>query len=124
MSLWGLVDTIKNARATLRDWGEYRRETGRWPLLSIAAHASNFVALAAIVLWLILYGSRHGWSNSHFGWTLIVALLPYMLLWSWVEDKVKLNEIRSRRRLRFAKRSPPLLREGNGVSKPAADRAE
>jgi hypothetical protein len=101
MTIFGLIDTIKNARATIRNWAEYRRETGRWPLLSIAVHLANFVVFVAIVVGLILFTSRRGWSHSRVSWILILGVLVYFLLWSWVDGKVKLNEIRNRRR--FAK---------------------
>ncbi len=104
MSICGLVDTLKKSRATLRDWGEYRRVTGRWPVLSISMHTANFVAIVGILFGLILYGSSHDWSKARFTWVLLVVVFPYMGLWSWVENKVKIHEIRNRRRFSVAPR--------------------
>ena len=107
MSIFALADTLKSARATFRDWGEYKRETGQWPLVSIAVHLANLVALASITIWLISFSWKHNWSSARFVWTLILVLLPYFLLWCWIEDKVKLNEIRNRRRLASSKLNSP-----------------
>jgi hypothetical protein len=97
MGILGLIDTVKDARSTLADWGKYKRQTGRWPLLSIAAHVLNFVALAAILIWLIFYSARYGWSKLRLAGTAALILVPYMLFWSWVENKAKLNDIRNRK---------------------------
>lgn len=99
MTIFGLIDAIKNARATLRDWREYRRDIGRWPLLSMMAHSAYFVVLVALAIWLIPYSSRHAWSRSRFFWTLILIVVPYMIVWSWLDRKIELKETRDRRHL-------------------------
>jgi hypothetical protein len=104
MGIFSLIDSIKRGRATLRGWGEYNRETGKWPLVSIAAHLCNFIVVAAGAIWLILYGERHDWSKFRFRWTALFIVAPYVIVWSWIEGKIKLNDMRNQRRISKSRR--------------------
>jgi hypothetical protein len=99
MTFFGLINTIKQARATLTGWGEYKRQTGRWPLLSITVHTLYFGLLLAIITSLVWFSATHSWSDSRLGWFAFIALIPFVFFWSWIEDKCKLNDLRNRRRL-------------------------
>jgi len=99
MAIYDIICAVRNARETLRDWREYKQATGQWPLLSIAVHLANFIILVVIIISLAFYGSSQDWSHWRILGAAALILIPYFVLWSWIDNKVKLNEIRNRRRL-------------------------
>jgi len=90
---------ILDSRATLRGWAEYKRRTGRLPWLSIVIHFLNWVVVLSGSAFLIWWGERNGFSKSKLAGVLVLVGLPYGIFWSWLSDKVKLNQLRNARRV-------------------------
>jgi hypothetical protein len=88
-----------DGRATVMSWAEYKHQTGRLPWHSITVHALNWVVILPGGVFLIWWGTRNRWSKGNFlvAWALVG--LPYLVLWSWLSGRAKLNQIRSARRL-------------------------
>jgi hypothetical protein len=94
------IGGIKRFVATVRDWKHYKRQTGEWPLISIAAYVLHLIAMLAGIALLVWYGGKQGWSNTQ----LVLVLLPLALFgvfsWDWVQRKIRLGEIRRFKRRR------------------------
>jgi hypothetical protein len=105
MSIFSIITTIRESVATLKDWAEYRRQTGKWPLLSIAAHLLNFFASVALLVLLIWIYAKKQLPRLGLVVLTIAAISAYVFLWSGLKSRVQLHEIRSRRR--FAKMKQP-----------------
>jgi hypothetical protein len=101
MSIYEIPRIVRDGTATLRKWKEFRRQTGEWPVLSITA---SLFAVAVLVVgggFLIWYSEEHQWSKNRFAVVLIAALLPFVLGWGWIQDKIYLSE---RQRVRHARK--------------------
>lgn len=89
-SLW---PTLRWIHETVRDWKQYRHQTGEWPRRSIAfyfAHlAVEFVALL-IIIW---YGAHHSWSKGLFIVVLILLVTADTFFSNWFQNKIRLSEI-------------------------------
>src|SRR5690348_7389293 len=97
MTLYGITSSLRDWAATLRKWREFRQETGTWPLLSIVAsllHAMSLVVGGGYLIW---YAGEHNWSKNHFALILCVVLLPYVLVWAWLQNKIYIGEVRRAR---------------------------
>ncbi len=99
---WNSVVLWGPKRATARDWKEYKRHTGEWPLASIFAYLLLLVVALLVVACLAVYSARHDWSKIKF----LLALTPMALFYAFLSDrllrKVKLSELQHYRRRRKA----------------------
>jgi len=94
------VETLRShTNPTLREWVTYKRKTGKLPWLSIAIHCLFWVVLWSGILFLVVFCVSHHWSQWQFTGIVVLVGAPYIVFWACVERKVKLREIRSRRRL-------------------------
>ena len=92
---------LRTIRGTLGDWQEFRRQSGKWPKLSILTYAMCLAVWIAILLLFLRYAGRHSWSS---GQTKLMAtaillpgVIPFVLMWALIERKVHVYE---KRRLR------------------------
>jgi hypothetical protein len=90
---------IWDSRATLRGWAEYRGCTGRLPWPSIVIHFLNWVVILSGAAFLIWWADRNRLSQWKFVGVIALVGLPYGLFWFWLNNRVKLNQIRNARRL-------------------------
>jgi hypothetical protein len=90
---------MSDSRATLRGWAEYRRSTGRLPWQSIMIHFLNWVVVLSGMAFLIWWDQRNHWSQWKFVGVMLLVGLPYVFLWSSLNRRVKLNQMRDARRL-------------------------
>jgi hypothetical protein len=98
-----LADAFPSLRrflATLRDWKEYKRRTGKWPMLSILfwfVHGAFLLGSAGFLVW---FGVGHHWSRTK--WILIVGLflLLDVVLEDWIRGTIRLHELRHQRKAR------------------------
>jgi hypothetical protein len=104
MGILTITDTVKGFLATLRSWGVYKRQTGEWPSLSIAFYLLDLVLLCAGLAFLIWFAVNHHWSKIRVGLTTLLLLFPFVFFWSWLEDRIRLTEIR-----RFRRRNRKIL---------------
>jgi hypothetical protein len=54
MSLSTIRNIVQDGRKTVRGWEHYRRQTGRWPWFSIAAHILNWIVMISgmvVLVW-------------------------------------------------------------------------
>ncbi len=95
-----LFPTITRATKTIRDWRQYRRRAGTWPILSIAGHVLHFAALLGVIAFMVWYGVGHNWSKP----TLLLVSLPVILvegvLWDSFRKGIRLRELVSYRNRR------------------------
>jgi len=106
--LWSAVDRefisrsrfVQDSRATVRGWTGYKRRTGSLPWLSITVHFANWVAFISGMIFLFWCSERFHWSRWRFLGAFFVVGLPYVIFWTGLKRKVKLNQILTGRRLR------------------------
>src|ERR1700722_14860542 len=92
-------DFASDSRATIRSWAAYKRQTGRLPWLSIAIHFLNWFVIIVGLIFLIWCNQKYHWSQWQFGGVLVGIVLPYAFFWSWIKNKIQLNQIRDARRV-------------------------
>lgn len=86
--------------ATLRDWKRFKSETGRWPVLTIAAHVVHGIFLvgwAGLLIWL---GITYKWSGIKVSLIILPLLLIDTILENWVEGRIRRSELQRYRRKR------------------------
>lgn len=98
MSLFEITSSLRDWAATLRKWKQFRQQTGKWPLFSIVASLLHTIVLVVGGVFLIWYGDQQGWSKNRLTLILLVVLLPFVLVWAWLHDKIYLSELRRARR--------------------------
>src|SRR5580704_11212528 len=98
-----MLPTVKSivldGRSTVRGWSAYKHQTGKLPWLSIAVHFFNWVVIIGGMIVLLWCSRRNLWTRWGFAGVLTAVGLPYAFFWSWLKNKVKLNQIRNGRRL-------------------------
>jgi hypothetical protein len=52
---------------------------------------------------LVWFAGKYHWSQWQLAGVFLMVIVPYGILWWWVKDRVKLNQIRSGRRLARSK---------------------
>jgi hypothetical protein len=100
MTLYTITSSLRDWAATIRKWKEFKQETGTWPLLSIVSsslHTIGFIVGGGFLTW---YSGEHRWSTNRFTLILVAVTIPYVLVWSWLRDRIYVGEIR-RARLRL-----------------------
>jgi hypothetical protein len=92
------VTGLRSIRGTLRDWQEFRRQSGKWPKLSILTYAMCLAAWIAILLLFLRYADQHTWSSGQTKLMataiLLPAVIPFVLVWALIERKVHVYEKR------------------------------
>ena len=91
---------IDDCRTTLRGWTAYKNQTGRLPWLSIVAHSANWFAFISGTIFVFSFADRFHWSGLHFLGVYVLVAIPYGILWYRLKREVKLNQLRTQRRLR------------------------
>jgi hypothetical protein len=98
-----MLRTIQNiytdGRATVSGWAAYKRQTGSLPWSSIGIHFLNWAVILSGMAFLLWCSGRYGWSRWQFAGILVLAAVPYGVLWHWAKNKVKINQVRNGRRL-------------------------
>ena len=91
---------LRGALTTLKEWREYERQTGELPWLSILVHSLNWIVAVSGLILLIWFGEKMGLSRWGFVGVFAISGAGYLYCWDRVKRKVKLNRIRTARRLR------------------------
>jgi hypothetical protein len=89
-----------DGRKTVHWWAIYKRQTGRWPWSSVAIHLANWIVVllgGLFLLWWTIV-ERHLSRWQVLGVFLLLGL-PYTILEQWAKRRLKLNYVRSARRL-------------------------
>jgi hypothetical protein len=94
-----LSSFVRDARQTLKSWGKFKDQTGRWPWLWIAVYALNWVVNIAVIVLAVWLAGRYHLSKWRFAGVLLLFWIPSNLFWWWLKDKVKLNQLEKQRRL-------------------------
>jgi drug/metabolite transporter (DMT)-like permease len=81
----------------VRKWKEFRRQTGHWPLLSIAASLFQIIVFVVGGGFLIWYSGEHHWTKNRFALILVAVVVHFVLMWGWLQDKLHLGEIQRAR---------------------------
>lgn len=89
-SLW---PTLRWIHETIRDWKQYRHQTGEWPRRSIAFYFSHLAVEFVTLVIIIWYGAHHGWSKGSFIIVLILLVTADTFLSNWLQNKIRLSEI-------------------------------
>ncbi len=97
MGILSIVDNLKRGAATVRKWKQFRHQTGEWPLLSITFSFFQNILLVLGMIFLIWYSAEHHWSKNRLGLVGLAAVLPFILVWGSLQDKIWLEEIRRAR---------------------------
>jgi hypothetical protein len=92
---------IEDCRATVRGWIGYKHQTGTLPWLSVAAHTANWFAVIAAMIFLFSYADKFHWSGWRLFGVLMLAAIPYGILWYRLKREIKLNQLRTQKRLRL-----------------------
>ena len=91
---------IDDCWTTLRGWIAYKRQTGRLPWLSIAAHSANWFAVISGTVFVFSYADKFHWSRWRFLGVYVLMAIPYTILWYRLKRETKLNQLHTQRRLR------------------------
>lgn len=105
ITLQGLKTIVQDSRVTVRGWAHYKHQTGRLPWLSIAIHFLNWAVMIAGTVFLIWRLEKYHLGQWGFLGVLALVGMPYAVFWFWLKNKVKLKQIRDRRRIANLKRS-------------------
>jgi hypothetical protein len=100
-AVYSLLPSLGRIRATLSDWRKYKHQTGEWPYLSIVfcfLHLAIELLGLIVILW---YGVPHGWSTGKLLLIVVPLILIDVLVSGWLEDKIRLSEIKRHRRKRL-----------------------
>jgi len=89
-SLW---PTLRWIRETVRDWKQYRHETGEWPRRSIVFYFLHLAVEFAALLLIVWYSVQHGWSKGTFIVIVILLVTADAFLSNWLQNKIRLSEI-------------------------------
>jgi hypothetical protein len=90
----GLANAIHGLIATLSDWRMYKRQTGEWPLLSVAVCLLHLGIVLAAVWWAV----KQNWSRALFGLFVLPIAFAVMFLWNWIGGKTRAFELQRYRR--------------------------
>jgi hypothetical protein len=82
------IYSITGIAATLRKWKEFRRQTGKWPALSIGTALFGITVFVGGGGFLIWYSGEHQWSKNRFALILIAAGLALGLGGGGEQDKI------------------------------------
>jgi hypothetical protein len=95
--LWPALGRIRD---TIRDWKQYRLQTGEWPRRSIIFYFLHLVVEVAVLLLIVWYSVQHGWSKGMTIVVLILLLTVDVFLENWLQNRIRLSEITRRRHAR------------------------
>ena len=93
-----LFPSLRRLAETRRDWKRYKGQTGEWPALSIIADAVHGIMLFSGAAFLVWFGFQHNWSKTRFLVIVLLLALPEVILWDWVQKRIRLREIRKHRK--------------------------
>lgn len=93
-----LFPSLRGLAETLRDWKRYKDQTGEWPAFSIIASAVHGIMLFSCAAFLVWFGFQHHWSGTRFLVIVLLLALPGVILWDWVQKRIRLREIRKHRK--------------------------
>jgi hypothetical protein len=91
-------DMSREGGKTVQWWRSYRHQTGGWPSCSIAIHFMNWVVILIGGGFLIWWTVEHHLSRWQFLGILLLVLLPYTVLESWVKRRIKLIYLRKQQK--------------------------
>ena len=97
---YALFPSLRRLFATLRDWKQYKRQTGAWPAASIGfymVHGIFLLGWAGSFIWLAVV---HEWSRTKTILIIMPLLLLDVLLEDWLQGKIRVVELRNHRRKR------------------------
>jgi hypothetical protein len=97
-----LFPSLRGLVATLKDFSRYRRQTGEWPLLSVAVHLAHGIVFLGCVGWILWFGLGHNWSGTRLILVFILLISIDVVAENWIERKVRLRELRKFRRNRHS----------------------
>jgi hypothetical protein len=83
--------------STFREWREFRRQTGVWPVFSVLMSGAFFCELLVGTFCYIVYADHKGWSDGHTKLLAIPLVLIYVTIWSVCERVVRMYEIKRTR---------------------------
>jgi len=89
-SMWPALGRI---RGTIRDWRQYRHQTGEWPRGSITFYFLHLLVELMVLLLFIWYSVEHRWSRGAVIVVLILLVTLDVALTSWLQNKIRLSEI-------------------------------
>lgn len=86
---------IPDIRTHVANWQRFKKETGRWPLLSIAMYVLRFVLIMAAVVVALSYGVvGHNWTRDRYYLTLFTFGMPLLFVWFILERKAWNRDLR------------------------------
>jgi len=95
--LWPALGRIRD---TIRDWKQYRHQTGEWPRRSIIFYFLHLTVEVAVLLLIVWYSVQHGWSKGMTVVVLILLLTVDVFLENWLQNRIRLSEITRHRHAR------------------------
>ena len=105
-AIYSFVPGSKVFVARIQDWRTYKRQTGQYPILSIAAYAFHVAMALFIFVGLVWYAVGHHWSR----WGLAGAFLLLASVEGYFSDRL-LGEMRSREIARYrSKRASKMIK--------------
>jgi len=78
---YSLFPSLQRMGETLSAWQKYRRQTGKWPFLSITFSFVHLLADLTALAFLVWYGAQHRWSKGRF----ILVVMPCYSSMSWCQ---------------------------------------
>jgi heme/copper-type cytochrome/quinol oxidase subunit 4 len=86
---------FQDGRTTIRGWATYKGQTGTVPWFAIAACSLNWIVVVSAIFLLMTFGSDYRWSRWRIALIVALVAVPYIILWSWITNKAKLNQLRT-----------------------------
>lgn len=83
--------------SAFREWKEFRRQTGGWPLFWVLTSSAFFCGLLVGIFRYIVYADHKGWSGGHTKLLVVPLALIYVTVWCAGERVVRLYEIKRAR---------------------------
>src|SRR5215469_11648631 len=90
---------VKDGHSTLHGWRVYKRQSGQWPWVSVAAHSLHWIVAISGLVILFWCAWKYEWSRFEFIGIFVAAMTADLCVWEWIRRKLKLNQIRAGRRL-------------------------
>jgi hypothetical protein len=89
-SFWPALGRVRD---TIRDWKQYRHQTGEWPHRSIKFYFLHLVVELGLLLLTICYSVLRGWSKGTVIVLLILLVTVDVFVANWLQNKIRLSEI-------------------------------
>jgi hypothetical protein len=96
-----LFPSLRGPVGTFRDFSEYKRQTGEWPLLSVLVHLLHGIVFLGWVGWILWFGLSHNWSGTRLILVFVLLISTDVLAENWIERKVRLRELQTFRKKHY-----------------------